>query len=196
VVLLLLANFAATVAPFYTENYAVKVVGLVPGSPAEIAGIRSGDIIVGVDGKSVHTFADLQNLMSSISPGTQVTVATPRGDFQIVTRADPNNSSRAIMGVNLSQFIIYTGRYPLLPSNLPNALFYTEYWIGIVFLSVASINMLPLYVFDGDRFLEAMLKALGVGRTKEIRMFVSSVSLTILGLNFVASMLRFGFIKL
>jgi membrane-associated protease RseP (regulator of RpoE activity) len=196
IVLLLLANFAATITPFYTQDYAVKVVGLTPGSPAETAGIRSGDIIVGINGKSVHTFADLQNVMSAVSPGMQVTIATPRGDFRIVTRADPNNSSRPIMGVNLSEFIIYTGRYPLLPSNLPNALLYTEYWIGNVFISVAFINMLPLYIFDGDRFLEALLKALGVGRTREIRIFVSSVSLAILGLNFAVSMLRFGFIKL
>jgi membrane-associated protease RseP (regulator of RpoE activity) len=196
VVLLLFANFAATIAPFYTENYAVKVVGLTAGGPAEIAGIRSGDIIISLDGKSVHAFADLQNLMSSIIPGTHVTISTSRGDFQIVTRADPNNSSRAIMGVNLSEFIIYTGRYPLLPSSLPNALFYMEYWVANVFVSVAFINMLPLYVFDGDRFLEAMLKALGVGRTKEIRTFVSSVSLAILGMNFAVSMLRFGFVKL
>jgi membrane-associated protease RseP (regulator of RpoE activity) len=196
VVLLLFANFAATIAPFYTENYAVKVVGLTPGAPAQIAGIRSDDIIVGVNGKSIHTFADLQNAMSVVSPGMQVTVATLRGDFRIVTRADPKNSSRAMMGVTLSEFIIYTGRYPLLPSNLPNVLLYAEYWIATVFVSVAFINMLPLYVFDGDRFLEAVLQALGIGRTKEIRMFTSSASLVILGLNFAVSMMRFGFIKL
>jgi membrane-associated protease RseP (regulator of RpoE activity) len=196
VMLLLLANFAATIAPFYTENYAVKVVGLTPGAPAEIAGIRSDDIIVGVNGKSVHKFADLQNAMSSVSPGTQVTIATLRGDFRIVTGADPKNSSRAIIGVNLSELIIYTGKYPLLPGNLPNVLLYMEYWIANVFISVAFINMLPLYVFDGDRFLEAVLKAIGAGRTREIRMFASSVSLAILGLNFAVSMLRFGFIKL
>jgi membrane-associated protease RseP (regulator of RpoE activity) len=196
VVLLLFANFAATIAPFYTENYAVKVVGLTPGAPAEIAGIHLDDIIVGVNGKSVHKFADLQNAMSSVSPGTQVTIATLRGDFRIVTRADPKNSSRAIMGVNLSEFIIYTGKYPLLPGNLPNVLLYMEYWVANVFVSVAFINMLPLYVFDGDRFLEAILRAIGAGRTREIRMFASSVSLAILGLNFAVSMLRFGFIKL
>jgi membrane-associated protease RseP (regulator of RpoE activity) len=196
VVLLLFANFAATIAPFYAENHGVKVVGLTLGDPAEIAGIRSGDIIVGVNGKSVHTIADWQNAMKYVSPGTQVTVVTSRGDFQIVTRPDPNNSSRAILGVSLSEFIIYTGRYTLVPSNLPNVLLYMEYWIANVFVSVAFINMLPLYVFDGDRFLEAMLRAIGAGRTKEIRMFASSVSLAILGLNFAVSMLRFGFIKL
>jgi hypothetical protein len=56
--------------------------------------------------------------------------------------------------------------------------------------------MMPLYMFDGDRFLETMLKALGIARTKEIRMFASSASLAILGLNFALSMLRFGFVKL
>lgn len=198
VALLLFANFAATIAPFYTTNYAgVQVSGLIPGYPAEIAGIRAGDVIVGVNGVPVHMIADLQHAMSDISPGTQATVTTSRRDFQIVTRADPKNSSRGIMGVSpIRDLITYSGRYPLLPDNLPYHLLRMEFWTSIVFLSVAIINMMPLYMFDGDRFLETVLKALGISRVKEIRMFASSVSLAILGLNFALSMLRFGFVKL
>jgi len=198
IVLVLFANFAATIAPFYTTNYAgVQVTGLIPGYPAEVAGIRSGDVIVRVNRMSVNTVADLQQAMSGLPPGTRVTVTTLRGDFQMVTRADPKNSSRGVMGVSpIRDLITYSGKYPLLPDNLPYPLLRMEFWISIVFLSVAIINMMPLYMFDGDRFLETMLKALGIARAKEIRMFASSVSLAILGLNFAMSILRFGFVKL
>jgi membrane-associated protease RseP (regulator of RpoE activity) len=198
VVLLLFANFAATIAPFYTTDYAgVQVSGLIPGYPAEVAGIRSGDVIVGVNGVPVRTVVDLQSAMSSISPGTQVTILTLRGSFQIVTKADPKNSSRGIMGVSpIRDLITYSGRYSFLPDDLPYHLLRAEFWTSIVFISVAVINMMPLYMFDGDRFLETILKALGIPRTKEIRMFASSASLAILGLNFALSMLRFGFVKL
>jgi membrane-associated protease RseP (regulator of RpoE activity) len=198
VVLLLFANFAATIAPFYTTNYAgVQVSGLIPGYPAEAAGMRSDDVIVGVNGVSVHTIADLQSAMSNISPGTQATVSTLRGDFQIVTKADPKNSSRGIMGVSpIRDLITYSGRYSFLPDNLPYHILRIEFWTSIVFVSVAIINMMPLYIFDGDRFLETVLRALGIARTKEIRMFASSASLAILGLNFALSILRFGFVKL
>jgi membrane-associated protease RseP (regulator of RpoE activity) len=197
VVLLLFANFAATIAPFYTTNYAgVEVSGLIPGYPAERAGLRAGDVITGVNGAPVHTIAELQHVMSGVSPGGQATISTQRGDFQIVTEPDPKNSTHAIMGVSLQDLITYSGRLPLLPENLPYYLLRAEFWISIVFVSVAVINMMPLYVFDGDRLLDCLLKALGIGRTKEIRIFASSASLAILGLNFALSILRFGFIKL
>jgi membrane-associated protease RseP (regulator of RpoE activity) len=198
VVLLLFANFAATIAPFYTTNNAgVEVSGLIPGYPAERAGLRAGDVITQVNGAPVHEVTDLQEAMSGVAPGTQVTISTLRGNFLIVTDADPKNSSRAILGVSpIRDLITYSGRLPFLPENLPYHLLRVEFWISIVFVSVAIINMLPLYMFDGDRLLECMLRVLGIGRTKEIRILASSASLAILGLNFALSILRFGFIKL
>lgn len=198
VVLLLFANFAATIAPFYTTNNAgVEVQGLIPGYPAQKAGLRPGDVITGVNGAPVHGVTDLQQAMSGVSPGTGVTISTPRGDFLVTTDADPKNSSRAILGVTpIRDLITYSGRLPLLPENLPYHLLRVEFWVSIVFVSVAIINMLPLYMFDGDRFLDCLLKALGIARTKEIRIVASSASLAILGLNFALSILRFGFIKL
>jgi membrane-associated protease RseP (regulator of RpoE activity) len=198
VALLLFANFAATIAPFYTTNNAgVEVQGLIPGYPAQKAGLRPGDVITGINGGPIHGVTDLQHAMSGVSPGTGVTISTPRGDFQVTTDADPNNSSRAILGVSpIRDLITYSGRLPLLPENLPYHLFRVEFWVSIVFVSVAIINMLPLYMFDGDRFLDCLLKALGIARTKEIRITVSAASLAILGLNFALSILRFGFIKL
>ena len=198
VVLLLFSNFAATIAPFYTTNHVgVEVAGLMPGYPAETAGLHTGDIITGVDGTPVHDTADLQHAMSGVSPGADVVLNTSRGNLHVITTADPKNSSHAIMGISpLQDVITYTGRFALLPDNLPYYLLRAEFWISIVFVSVGIINMMPLYMFDGDRFLETLLKALGIGRTKEVRMFASSVSLAILGLNFLLSIMRFGFIKL
>ena len=198
VALLLFANFAATIAPFYTTNYVgVEVAGLLPGYPAERAGIQAGDVIVGINGVSVYTISDLQQVMTGVSPDTKIDISTLRGEFQVITGADPKNASRGIMGVTpLRDYITYSSRFPLLPDGLPYHLLRVEFWVSIVFISVAIINMMPLYLFDGDRFLESMLKALGVSRTKEIRWFATAVSLAILGLNFAFSILRFGFIKL
>jgi len=198
VALLLFANFAATINPFYATNYAgVQVAGLMPGYPAEGAGMQAGDVIVGINGVSVHTVADLQRTMMGVSPGREITVSTLRGDFRITTKPDPNNASRGIMGVSpLRDFITYSGRFPLLPDSLPYHLLRVEFWVAIVFTSVAIINMLPLYMFDGDRFLVTMLKALGMKRTNEVRTFAAIASLAILVLNFAFSILRFGFIKL
>ena len=197
-ILLLFANFAATIAPFYNTNYVgVQVGGWIPGYPAEQAGMQAGDVITAINGVPVHTTAELQGAMAGVPPGAEVSVSTLRSNLEIKMKPDPNNASRGIMGVSpIRDFITYTGKFPLLPNDLPYYLMRIEFWTSVVFVSVGIINMLPLYAFDGDRFLETLLKAMGVGRTKQIRWTATAVSLAILGLNFVLSIVRFGFIKL
>jgi membrane-associated protease RseP (regulator of RpoE activity) len=198
VFLLLFANFAATISPFYTTNYdGVEAAGLLPGFPAETAGMHAGDVIVAINGVRVHTIAELQQAMRSISPETPILVSTQRGDFALVTKPDPKNSSRGIMGVSpLRDVVSYTGTWAFLPNDLPYHLIRAEFWASIVFVSVGVLNMLPLYPFDGDRFLVTLLNAVGTKRAKDIRTIAMVASLGILGLNFVLSILRFGFIKL
>ncbi len=49
-----------------------------PGSPAEKAGVKSGDVIVSVDGQDVPHSEDLPRLVARHAPGTQVKLAVLR----------------------------------------------------------------------------------------------------------------------
>ncbi len=51
-----------------------------PGAPASRAGLREGDLIVAVDGKSLDTASSLPALMLSLHPGDQITLRIVRGD--------------------------------------------------------------------------------------------------------------------
>jgi membrane-associated protease RseP (regulator of RpoE activity) len=51
-----------------------------PGSPAEAAGLRSGDVLVAVDGVSIGRTHDLRTLVSLRSPGEVVILTILRGD--------------------------------------------------------------------------------------------------------------------
>ena len=54
-------------------------------SPAERAGIESGDVIVEVDGESIEVSADLPHVIGLISPGTNVSMTLIRdGDEEIL----------------------------------------------------------------------------------------------------------------
>ncbi len=55
------------------------VVKVEPGSPAEKAGLKSGDIVTGVDGKPVRGSADLRNRMGLIPIGEEVQLQVIRG---------------------------------------------------------------------------------------------------------------------
>jgi membrane-associated protease RseP (regulator of RpoE activity) len=68
-----------------------------------------------------------------------------------------------------------------------------EFWLTVILISVGLINMLPIYPLDGGRFLETLLKAVGVGHLKEVRYAFSSVFALILISNMVISGALFGF---
>ena len=60
------------------DNKGVLVPKVVPGSAADKAGIRQGDIIVELDGTPVQKARDLQNRIALLKPGTSVKVAVVR----------------------------------------------------------------------------------------------------------------------
>jgi len=51
---------------------------LVPGSPAQAAGVKAGDVITAVDGKPVRTSQDLKNRLGLMTVGTSVELAVNR----------------------------------------------------------------------------------------------------------------------
>ncbi len=67
---LILAGFAIAYGDSRTP---AKVATVVPGSPAAIAGLRSGDLVTGIGGRSVNVFDDLVRYVK-IRPGEQVTI--------------------------------------------------------------------------------------------------------------------------
>jgi len=53
------------------------------GEPADNAGMKSGDVIVSVDGKNVATADDLGSILNGLQPGTTVPVVVDRGGQQV-----------------------------------------------------------------------------------------------------------------
>jgi serine protease Do len=56
----------------------IAVAEVVPGSPADKAGIAAGDVIASVDAKPVKTAVELSRRISASSPGTSVTLGVLR----------------------------------------------------------------------------------------------------------------------
>ncbi len=56
----------------------VYVSSVVPGSPAEAAGVRSGDLIVWIAGRTVHQPSDVAGAVSRLAPGSAVQLIVER----------------------------------------------------------------------------------------------------------------------
>jgi regulator of sigma E protease len=80
--LLAIAIFAGFFAAYGVPQTSNVVVGVAPGSAAESAGIRVGDRIVALDGRSTPTF-EMIGHVASLNPGERVAVRVQRGDRQI-----------------------------------------------------------------------------------------------------------------
>jgi S1-C subfamily serine protease len=70
--------------------------GVQPGTPAEKAGLRAGDVIVKIGNHDVHNTGDLQQALIDEPPGTKVTITYYRGNDQKTTdvtlTSRPDNS--------------------------------------------------------------------------------------------------------
>jgi S1-C subfamily serine protease len=70
----------------------VMVASLVEGGPAERAGVREGDIIIGFDGQPVSGTDDLHKLLSESKIGLRVPMAVIRGADRLVLDVTPQES--------------------------------------------------------------------------------------------------------
>jgi membrane-associated protease RseP (regulator of RpoE activity) len=195
--ILLLANFSATIAPFYTVTSTGVAIGSVPANlPAHSSGLQTADIVSSINGTRITSINDLRQYMSSVIPGEEIVVGTQRGSFPVKTGVDPTNSSHALIGISgLTDNIVYNPKIPGFSSDFPPILLHAEFWLSIVLVSVALINMLPMYPFDGDKFLDTALNLFGIRKTKEIRTASNFAAYSVLILNIAFSFLRFGFLR-
>lgn len=63
-----------------TSAAGVSLSSVVPGSPAEKAGLKAGDIVRSAEELPVGQMADLQEALSTLRPGAVVTLEVERGD--------------------------------------------------------------------------------------------------------------------
>jgi serine protease Do len=89
------------VAKVYGVTSGVTIGSVVPGSPAEEAGLKTGDTITSIDGKPIKTGDELVEQISGHKPGSKATLGFIRNGKQqeaTVTIADRNKLFAARLG--------------------------------------------------------------------------------------------------
>ena len=72
------------IVPDYSwEGEGVKLMGVRPGSPAEKAGLKAGDVIVEVAGKQIRNLYDYMDALSKVEPNKPVTFVVLRDGQKI-----------------------------------------------------------------------------------------------------------------
>ncbi len=106
----------AFMIPHEVETGQVVVEDVSPDSPAAMAGIQTGDIILSIDGKPVRNLSDLHRYVH-LNLGAQTSLLISRAgsteEVQVIPRWKPPPSQGAIgIGVKVSNPVVISESYP------------------------------------------------------------------------------------
>jgi hypothetical protein len=79
--------YLGSIPDFADNSEGVRLAGVTEGSPAALAGLREGDIIVGFAGGKVQNLEDLVNLLRGKKPGDEVEILVHRGGAALTLTA-------------------------------------------------------------------------------------------------------------
>jgi S1-C subfamily serine protease len=81
--------YVGSVPDYAEQAEGVKLSGTRPGSPAEKAGIKSGDIIIGLAGKTIKSVYDYTYVLQELQPDKTVEVIVLRDGQKVTLQLTP-----------------------------------------------------------------------------------------------------------
>ncbi len=86
------------------DQVRVQVMSVVPGSPAETAGVRANDQVISIDGRQIENVMVLQEVTRS-ALGREVEIVVSRGEEHLALRVTPNlnwQEGKGALGVSIA----------------------------------------------------------------------------------------------
>jgi len=170
---------------FYTAPSGIVIMEILENGPLDHAGLRGWDVIYAINGTRIETGEDLRDFMANVAPGDRLILSTSRGDVSITAVSHPDELNTAIIGVKAST-IYYPSRLGL--GFFWDVQLYTALnWISLLLMNLAIVNMLPIPLLDGDRFLQSFLQKYAK-RNNWMKIFFNAASLFLIAANMALSM--------
>ena len=161
---ILLTNpFFALVMPepllgwFYELPEGVLVLSIIEGSGAESVGMQTGDIITSINDKGILSPVDFPQL----EPGQNAQVEILRDGQQILfdvpITPSPDDPERGLIGIMRDNSLAYTPVMNFIEWNDPAVSMFLL-WLWMISFFIGIINMLPLPILDGGKFIHSILE--------------------------------------
>lgn len=179
---------------FYELPDGVLVLEVIEGSGAEAAGLQTNDIITHVKGERTLSAVDFTAL--DLAPGDVVPVSVLRDgqpvDFMVEIMQSPDDPDRGLIGIMRDLAFSYK---PVLDfivwDNHQLSMFLL--WLWMISFFIGIINMLPLPILDGGKFVYILIE----GRVSEqavagIMYGVYIFTFILFGLNIALSYMKSG----
>ncbi len=109
--ILAIVIFATIFALYGRQTTTARVDAVLPDSAAAAAGLKPGDVVLAIDGRTIESFSDMQRIVSA-NAGRTLTFQIDRGGAPMTLTATPalkqgkdgfgNNTCQAVLGVSRS----------------------------------------------------------------------------------------------
>ncbi|MGQ0790939.1 MAG: M50 family metallopeptidase [Nitrosopumilaceae archaeon] len=178
----------------YEEPDGVLVLSIIEGSGAEKAGLQPNDIITAINGIDVRTPLDFQK--ADIIPGQTVDVSILRSGQQlelpIVIMPSEDDPERGLIGIIRDNSFAYKPVYNFIEWNNPSLSMFLL-WLWMISFFIGIINMLPLPILDGGKFIHSIIDKKISERTVNGLMWgIYGFTFALFGLNIALSYMKSG----
>ncbi len=161
---ILLASFV--ISPSFHAS-GVEIQNVVPKSPADGV-LKNGMLITNINGYETGNYTAFNNTLSKFKPGDVLTIQTNEGMKTIKTTVNPNNSSRAFIGVSVVNLGVTSSNPLTLNQDISNKygnilpwlvydLYVFLFWLFLYNVGIGTFNLLPLKPLDGGLMFEELL---------------------------------------
>lgn len=179
---------------FYEAPDGVLILSLIEGSGAEKAGLLPNDIINGINGIPVVTPLDFQKV--ELTPGEIVTVSILRGEqileIPVEIMASPDDPERGLVGIMRDNSFAYKPIYNFIEWNNPQVSMFLL-WLWMISFFIGIINMLPLPILDGGKFIHSIIDKKISDKSVNVVMWgIYAFTFVLFGLNIGLSYAKSG----
>lgn len=178
----------------YEEPDGVLVLSVIEGSGAEKAGIQPNDIIFAINGIDVRTPLDFQK--AEVIPGQTVNVSVLRNgqelEFPVLIMPSEDDPERGLIGIMRDNSFAYKPVYNFIEWNNPAVSMFLL-WLWMISFFIGIINMLPLPILDGGKFIHSIIdKKMSERSVNGLMWGIYAFTFALFGLNIALSYIKSG----
>jgi len=179
---------------FYVTSSGVLILSIMENSGAEQAGLLANDIITSINNIPIHGPSDFP----SLNPGEMASVSVIRDgmslDFGVEIMPAPEDAERGLIGImrdNSIQFKPVMNFIDWTDVDFNISMFLL--WLWMISFFIGIINMLPLPILDGGKFIHIIIdKRIPDKSVNAVMWGIYAFTFVLFGLNIALSYLKSG----
>ena len=179
---------------FYESPEGVLVLSVIEDGGAEQAGIKENDIISKINDVRIVSPIDFQKI--NLIPGEVVNVTVLRDGqeivFPVTIMPAPDDPERGLVGIMRDNNLSFKPIYNYIEWNNPQFSMFLL-WLWMISFFIGIINMLPLPILDGGKFIHTIIdKKFSEKSVNGVMLTIYAFTFIIFGLNIALSYMKSG----